>query len=168
MTSDIEKDSRRTTAAGDGFRPKSAAGCFILSRRSGRFLFSLRAHDAASGGTWSLWGGKKENDETPMQTAIREVFEETGFEFDGTPRHLHRLEEHGFVYDTFLIVCEDEFGPIPCRESIGYAWLPIEDVPTPTHWGVERLLADPRAVALLMNAVETESGRRCYIRPRIS
>jgi 8-oxo-dGTP pyrophosphatase MutT (NUDIX family) len=169
MTLGFEKDSRLIAAAGgSGFRPKSAAGAFILARQSGRFLFSLRAHDTASGGTWSLWGGKTEIGETPIQTALREVFEETGYAFEDTPLHLHRLEEYGFVYDTFLIVCDDEFGPIQCRESIGYAWLPIEDVPTPTHWGVTRLLEDQRAVSLLKKAVESESGRRCHLRPRIS
>jgi len=103
-----------------------------------------------------------------MQTAIREVLEETGHEFDVTPRHLHRLEKHGFVYDTFLIIVDDEFAPVRCRESSGYAWLPIEDVPTPTHWGLNLLLADQRAVALLKKAVETESGRHCYLRPRLA
>lgn len=137
-----------------------------MSRKSGRFLFSFRAHDVASGGTWSLWGGKTEGNESPIQTAEREVFEETGFSGGGMPRHLHRLEEHGFVYDSFLLICDDEFCPAQCRESIGYAWLPIEDVPSPTHWGVVKLLSDDRAVALLKKAVEGETGRRCRLQVR--
>lgn len=149
-----------------GTGPKAAAGCFIMSRQTGRFLFSFRAHDIASGGTWSLWGGKCEPGETPMQTALREVEEETGYSGAASPLHIHRLEERGFIYDTFLLICECEFCPVQCPESIGYAWMPIEEVPAPMHWGLDRLFSDRRAVSLLGKAVETESGRGCPIRLR--
>jgi len=147
-------------------RRRSAAGCLIMARRTGRFLFCFRSRDVPSGGTWSLWGGKPEGDETPIQTAMREVAEETGLSDLGTPMHVHRLSNRSFVYDTFLLVVDEEFNPVTGREAEGYAWLPIEDVPAPIHWGLEKLLEDNAAVTRLVKAVETMSGRACPLRPR--
>jgi len=147
-------------------RRRSAAGCLIMARRTGRFLFCFRSREVPSGGTWSLWGGKPEGDETPIQTALREVSEETGLSDLGTPMHVHRLSNRSFTYDTFLLVVDDEFNPVTGREAEGYAWLPIEDVPAPIHWGLEKLLEDESAVLRLVKAVETMSGRSCPLRPR--
>lgn len=140
-------------------RTKSAAGCMILSRRTGRFLFCRRPDDASAGGRWSLWGGKKEDGESPSQTAKREVEEETGFKFDSYPDHIHRMTTPGFRYDTFLMVVDDEFMPKSTPESDGYAWAPLEGVPKPMHWGLEKLLHSSKATAILWKTVERESGR---------
>jgi len=148
-------------------REKSGAGCLVLAKRTGRFLFCLRSQSVSSGGTWSLWGGKAEPGETPVQTALREVREETGFVATERPFHIHRLEERRFTYDTFLLPVEDEFCPIRSRESDGHAWLPIENIPCPMHWGLEQLLADRTAVRRVVRAVESLSGRTCVLIPRI-
>jgi len=147
-------------------RKRTAAGCLILARRTGRFLFCFRSRDVPSGGTWSLWGGKPEGEETPIQTALREVQEETGLSFPGTPAHIHRLSNRSFTYDTFLLVVDDEFIPATGKEADGYAWLPIEEVPSPIHWGLEKLLEDSAAVSRLVKAVENTSGRACSLRAR--
>lgn len=155
-----------TPDAATATRRRTAAGCLILARRTGRFLFCFRSRNVPSGGTWSLWGGKPEGDESPIQTALREVQEETGFASPTQPSHIHRLSNRSFTYDTFLMVVEDEFSPITGKEADGYAWLPIEDVPTPIHWGLEKLLEDQTAVSRLVKAVENTSGRTCSLRAR--
>jgi|HigsolmetaAR203D_1030402.scaffolds.fasta_scaffold00443_16 ADP-ribose pyrophosphatase len=145
---------------------RRAAGCLIMARRTGRFLFCLRSRSTTQASTWSVWGGKREGSETPIETALREVREETGLRTDALPSHIHRLSSRNFTYDTFLLVVDDEFCPASTRESDGYAWLPIEHVPSPTHWGLEKLLEDAAAVRRIARAVESISGRPCALRPR--
>lgn len=156
------KVQRRKTQAP---APRTGAGCMVMSRRTGRFLFCLRPDDAPSGGTWSVWGGKGEPGERPEETALREVREETGHDHRGDLFHLHHMDARSFSYHTFLMVVEDEFVPRPSRECAGYAWLPVELVPSPMHWGLAGLLADRTAVGILARSVESVSGRRCRLEP---
>jgi len=142
--------------------PSYAAGCMILSVRSGRFLFSLRPDDVDEPGTWSLWGGKAEPGEVdPQDTALREAIEETGVSLKGDLQHLRRKEMSRFFYDTFLLTVPEEFEPVKTNESAGYKWVPLDDLPSPLHWGVTDLLGDYTAVKIMTKAVERLSGRPC-------
>lgn len=144
---------------------RDGAGCMVMCRRTGRFLFCLRPDHAPSGGTWSVWGGKAEPGESPEETAVREVWEETGYRHDGELFHLHHMDHRTFSYHTFLMVTEDEFEPRPSSECAGHVWLPIEDTPSPMHWGLSGLLSDRTAVSILSRSVEKLSGRPCEIEP---
>lgn len=144
---------------------RTGAGCMVMSRRTGRFLFCLRPDEAPSGGTWSVWGGKGDPGEKPEETAIREVLEETGYLHRGELYHLHHLDTRTFSYHTFLMVVEDEFEPRPSSECAGYAWLPVEKVPSPMHWGLAGLLSDRTAVGIIARSVERISGRPCPLEP---
>src|SRR5690606_29236174 len=97
-------------------------------------------------------------------TALREVFEETGMDYCGELVHLLHMDTRTFVYDSFLMVVEEEFDPLPSPESAGFAWLPLEGYPQPLHWGLCELLSDRTAVSLLVKAVEQQSGRPCPFR----
>lgn len=141
--------------------PNYAAGCMILSVRTGRFLFSLRPDDVDEAGTWSLWGGKAEPGETPKETALREAIEETGVFISGEIQHLRRKDMRSFYYDTFLLVVDDEFQPVPTNESAGFQWVPLDNLPSPLHWGVKDLLGDYTAVKIMTRTVERLSGRPC-------
>ncbi|MTH95989.1 NUDIX hydrolase [Roseibium sp. RKSG952] len=146
-------------------RKKKAAGCLVLSRRTGRFLFCRRPAGAPAAGKWSLWAGKTEQGENPSETARRELCEETGLEIIEFPEHVHRMTTSAFQFDTFCVVVDDEFMPKRTAESDGYAWAPLEGVPTPVHWGLEKLLSDKRAISILSKVVERESGRPCAPEP---
>jgi 8-oxo-dGTP pyrophosphatase MutT (NUDIX family) len=143
--------------------PKSAAGCVIVARRTGRVLFCLRALTVPSGGVWGTWGGKSEGTETATQTALREVLEETGLAGVEDLLHLHRMRTGAFTYDTFVMVVEDEFCPTIGAEADGYAWLPIDRAPAPLHWGFAKLLSDRAACARLAREIERVSGRPCSL-----
>lgn len=59
------------------FRPKvEVAGCYC--EWNGKLLFMRRHPDKHQGGTWGVPGGKLEEGETPVQGAIRELYEEAG------------------------------------------------------------------------------------------
>lgn len=140
---------------------KSGAGCMIMCRRTGRFLYCLRPEGLPAGGTWSIWGGKSEGNETPVQTAIREVFEETGYRHADDLYHLRHMDTRTFEYDTYLMVVEDEFVPGSTAECEGHVWVPLEETPSPMHWGLQDLLSDRTAVSILVRSVESISGRPC-------
>lgn len=60
------------------FNPKfEAVGCFLEHQE--KILLLLRQNNKSQGNTWGIPGGKLEKDETPIETAIRETFEETAF-----------------------------------------------------------------------------------------
>lgn len=140
---------------------KSGAGCMIMCGRTGRFLFCLRPSDTQAGGTWSIWGGKSEGIETARQTAIREVFEETGYRHGLEIFHLRHMDSRTFAYDTYLMVVDEEFEPRHSSECHGFVWVPLEEVPGPMHWGLQDLLSDRTAVSILVKSVESISGRPC-------
>ena len=144
---------------------KSGAGCMLMCRRTGRFLYCLRPDGAPSGGTWSLWGGKSERGENSRQTAVREVMEETGYRHEGQIFHLLNMKSRTFEYDTFLMVVEEEFAPRESSECQGHVWVPLEDTPRPMHWGLQNLLSDRTAASILVKSVEGESGRPCAFVP---
>lgn len=54
----------------------------IITDDIGRVLLAKRAEGLCKG-MWALVGGKQDPGETPKQTVIREVREETGLEFEG-------------------------------------------------------------------------------------
>lgn len=142
---------------------RSGAGCMILCRRTGRFLMCFRGPRSPVPHTWSVWGGRAEHDETPEQTVRREVFEETGHRITGDLEHIHHQNTFGFAYDTFITVVDEEFVPFLTSEADGYAWVPLENVPSPRHSGLEDLLTSRTAASRLERAVERTSGRPCNL-----
>jgi len=140
---------------------KSAAGCLIMSRKTGRFLFSLRPEGDTAGGKWSVWGGKAEYGETARETAVREVFEETGLRHSDEIFHVHHMETRSFSFDTYLMVVDEEFDPVRTVESDDHAWFALDDLPQNLHWGIEEMLSDRMSVGLLVKTVENTSGRPC-------
>lgn len=141
--------------------PRQGAGCMILSRRTGRFLFCLRPEAVPSGGTWAIWGGKGEAGESPAETALREVGEETGYHYGGPLLHLHHSRHGNFRYDTFLIDVADEFAPAPSLEWERFEWAAPGEFPEPMHWGLKSLLSDGTALRLLSNEYWRRTGRGC-------
>lgn len=133
----------------------------IMSRKTGRFLMCKRSEEASYPNTWATWGGKTEFDETPEQTARREVFEETGYRLSGTLRHIFRFDLPTFCFDTFVAIEEDEFEPRLNAEASEARWMALEEIPGNTHQGLGEILEDRPSVKLLVRIVEGESGRPC-------
>ena len=63
--------------AQESLSPRVGVGVFIF--KDGKFLMGQR-HGAHGAGSWSVPGGHLEFNESPQETAIREVREETGLE----------------------------------------------------------------------------------------
>lgn len=116
----------------------ASVGALIYAKNTGRFLFLLRNNSSYSG-TWGLAGGKMESQETAGQALLREIKEEIGLKL-GTakiiPVDLFTSANGKFVYNTYVVMVEEEFIPTLNNEHKGYCWCGLGDYPKPLHPGV--------------------------------
>lgn len=119
------------------------SGGLFLSKKTKRFLFLLR-NQGKTAGTWGLVGGKKEPiDLIPIDTLHREIVEEIGPKIDVkkiVPLELFVSKDQNFLYNTYVLVVDDEFIPTLNDEHSGYAWCSYELWPRPLHQGLKNSL----------------------------
>lgn len=119
----------------------SAAGILFYALDSKRFLFQLRSKSSDDPLTWACFGGTTEDLESPKETAIREVYEETGFD---SKVKLFALPDcklkPNFTFYNFLGIIDTEFKPITDHETASYKWVEFGDWPKPLHKGMQWLL----------------------------
>lgn len=80
------------------------AGCYC--EYEGKILIIKRHERLRDGGTWCVPGGTREQGETPLQTVVREVYEEVGFSIEESltehvGRFYIRLPDIEYVFHTF-------------------------------------------------------------------
>ena len=124
--------------------PKPCAGAFIV--RDGRLLLLRRSIEPYAG-WWDLPGGFMEIDETPEETVLREVREETGLEVRLTGLLGLYLDSYGPEDVTLNIyfLAEPVAGePRPLSEASEVRWFAPDELPQnvafPSH--SRRALAD--------------------------
>lgn len=118
----------------------------------GEALFLLRSEKGDHPGEWCFPGGTAEGNETPEETALREVEEETGVVPKAGPEHLdQRTSSDGVDFVTFRQDVTDKWKPVLNDEHIEARWAPIDDPPKPLHPGVkavlDKLAMDSRMIA---------------------
>ena len=117
-----------------------ASGCIFLSTKTGRILLQLRSSNVTHSKTWGFFGGKSEEDERPVETLRREIKEEIGMMPDiikTIPISKFTSINGRFIYNSFVVLVDDEFVPILNGESDGYAWVDIGKWPKPLHPGAK-------------------------------
>lgn len=118
----------------------------------GKVLMLKRPSTARSfPGRWSLVAGKREPGEDPEQTAVREIFEETGIKV-GKPKACLEpmmVREGNIVWkvSTFLFVL-DSAEPVLNKENEAFRWISPEDIHSPEAVSLTR-----EAVKKLMEKV---------------
>lgn len=125
---------------------KAAGICFLTP--DGKALFLKRSASGDHAGEWCFPGGGTEGNETPEQTAAREVNEEIGFTPEGLPEFAARMistpdatqATSRVDYTTFLQAVPAMFIPTVNEEHIGFAWAPLAHPPAPLHPGVQAVL----------------------------
>jgi len=96
---------------------------------------------------WATWGGNMEPGESPKQTVLREVEEETGFTGIRKLIPLMLYRDKHFAYHNFLALVDNEFSPdLDLYETSSYLWLNWGEWPKPMHPGLVELLKDPESV----------------------
>lgn len=121
----------------------SAAGCFILCLKTGRMLLGQRSAKVDEPLTWCPFAGTTEPGETPEQTAIREIGEETGYKGPMSLAKLPTFKEiPHFQFFNFLAVVPEEFTPVLNWETEKAEWFDLDFWPSPLHPGVTWLLEE--------------------------
>ena len=138
-----------------------SAGGVIVRRLRGRWWFAAIRPNGKPEGVWALPKGLIDPGETGAETALREVFEETGL----TGRLEQKLGDVRYVYTrrgerVFKVVSffllrwrSGRIGELPAGMELEVAearWLPLDEAPRLLAYGGERKLAK-RAISALAN-----------------
>lgn len=113
----------------------TSAGIFFYSINTKRFFYLLR--NDSKNFSWSIPGGKIENDETLLEGLERECKEEINyFPIDAKLVPIQKFVNQSFTYHTFFCAVQLEFIPNLNDEHCGYAWVDMEHYPKPLHPGL--------------------------------
>jgi 8-oxo-dGTP pyrophosphatase MutT (NUDIX family) len=142
----LENDQdHRSELARTGFWGRAAAGSILIARDTGRVCLAHRSPNVQEPNTWGMWGGAMDRGESPEQTALRELQEETGHSGSVDLQTLWTFEHSsGFRYYNFLAIVDSEFSPRMDWETQGFEWFDFDDTeswPSPLHPGVQTLLS---------------------------
>lgn len=117
----------------DDFNPKmEVVGCFL--EYEDQILLLHRQDHTSQGNLWGIPGGKLEKGESPIEAAIRETFEETGF--DISKEEIVTLGKVYIKYPRFdyiyhMIRCRPAVQPdsvkICFQEHKGFTWVTPHD-----------------------------------------
>lgn len=116
--------------------PVIEAAVAVIQDQEGRIYLQRRPSRGLLGGLWEFPGGKREGQETPERTVVREVQEETGFQlrvlrFLGVVRHAYthlRVVLHAYQARV------PGRKPVPPARSDDWRWVSletVEDLPIP-------------------------------------
>lgn len=117
---------------GDFHAKIEVVGCFL--EYENKILLLHRQEDTSQGNLWGIPGGKLEKFETPFNAAIRETYEETGFDIS-----TQRIIDLGCVYIKYpdfdyiyhMVKCKPTAPPesvkIAFREHKGFTWVTPQD-----------------------------------------
>lgn len=112
----------------------TSAGIFFYCKNTSRYLYLLRTDKNPS---WSMPGGKIENDETLLEGLERECIEEMQFwDKDWKLIPIQKFVNGTFTYNTFFCAVDEEFKPVLNDEHCGYAWVGEDHYPKPLHPGL--------------------------------
>jgi 8-oxo-dGTP pyrophosphatase MutT (NUDIX family) len=136
-----------------GFWGKAGAGCVFLARSTGRILISHRSPYVEQPNTWGSWGGAIDPNEDPADAVRREAAEEAGHNGPFNVLPLYVFHSGTFRYFNFLVIVPDEFRPVLNWENQGFKWCEFGKWPSPLHFGLKALFADPDSVRTIQQAI---------------
>lgn len=124
-------------------QPRVGIGVFVF--RDGKFLMGRRKNSHAAD-TWSIPGGHLEFGETPEQTAVREVKEETGLDitnarFGAVTNDIFEADNKHYL--SVWIMTDWKSGEPVIAEPdkyIDHQWFDFDTLPQPLFPAWERLL----------------------------
>ncbi len=98
-------------------------------------LLLKRPDDVHCGGLWSLPGGKVENNEMPLQAAVRELKEEThlkGIKWRHLGKYSHSYSEKTLHFLLFVCFCPDISNLVSESEAKWVRRKQLDNYPMPT------------------------------------
>lgn len=123
---------------------KPSAGFLFFCPEDRTVFLTHRSAHMSSPGTWDIPGGRPEDfDNSPIETAVREVYEELGTTPKSkSPKGTHTIktdEHHYIVYLMPLSLTEKEKFTNKLSlsdENDEYHWFDYDDIPTNTHFNL--------------------------------
>lgn len=124
-------------------RTKLSAGVLPLARSTGRVLVGYRSQFSYEPYTWAAFGGSKDpEDETLADTALRELFEETGYAGPITLAPGENVAHERTMGHIFLGIVPKEFRPKLNWEHSAARWVHLDQLdPDELHWSLQQLLS---------------------------
>jgi 8-oxo-dGTP pyrophosphatase MutT (NUDIX family) len=136
------------TDASESIKNQNKTGVtFILLRPSGEML--LQQRDAGNGkkipypDQWCFPGGKKESDESYIETVIREVYEEYNLSVNKADCTLIEVFDHDDIFNDHVYFCTipQESHPV-LKEGRDMQWKYLHDIKKlPLAWEQNKILA---------------------------
>lgn len=150
-TRDAQQQKHADALERTGFWGARGAGCIVVCPKTHRFLLNLRG-EVEQPGTWGVWGGAVDDGEELLDAALREFREES---LVSVPLRIPSTEpcyvfrKGDFSYSTFIVEVDNEFAVRKSKETAGFGWFTLDQLPDPLHFGVVALLECREARALL-------------------
>ena len=128
MTSSIEIFEKKP----EGFIPQvEVSGCYIEIENK---LLLLKYAQGSESGRWGVPAGKVEGDETPIEAAKRELFEETGISLE-CPSQIHyvtsiyvRKPSINYTFHLFKVQLNQRPDVKLSPEHQAYSWTTFQDI----------------------------------------
>jgi len=113
----------------------TGVGLFFYNKSTQRYLYLLRTDSKSP--SWSIPGGKVENNETLFVALQRECMEEISYDITNLKLiPIQQFVNYSFTYHTFFCEVSNEFIPLLNDEHCGYAWVGSSMYPKPLHPGL--------------------------------
>ena len=154
MTSfkDFHANRQQTNADPTHFWGKKGAGVLVYCSATRRFLLGRRSAKVNEPGTWGLFGGAIDSQESTNRAAMRELEEEIGYRGEVILRTIDIFRKDNFSYQNFLGTVPEEFRPKLDWENDKAGWFSFENFPQPLHFGLKRILPMIKRDVLRENA----------------
>lgn len=118
----------------EGFTAKvGASGCYL--EWENKILLLKQAAHSLEQATWGVPGGKIEKNESPLDTAVRELFEETGIQLHTTEqiRALGALyvskPDIDYIYHLFKVDVNERPTIFLSNEHTDFRWISWDELP---------------------------------------
>jgi mutator protein MutT len=116
------------------FKPKIEVAALFIEHEN-RILLLHRQETKSQGNLWGIPGGKLDKGETPLQAVLREVKEETNYDFSKEAIeslgsvYIEYNEKDHFVYHMFRTKLKGDPSAVQInfKEHKGYTWATPED-----------------------------------------
>lgn len=153
MSEDSNNESHKEALRETGFWGRQGAGIIPFCPTTKRFMLGLRSEECLQPLTHACFGGAVDDGETPEEAAKREKFEETGYTGKFKLIKIFVFESGDFKYHNFIMLVPEEYEPTLNWETKSTGWYKLDEFPTPLHFGIEAILADPVASEILEDLI---------------